>query len=254
VAADNRVSGKPFQIRRPCVIRVERLDDSGPGDSRDIAEQHDRERHCRECEVPDLGQRSRTRFPLRGDWEPAEPDREDEDQHESRHELGDDGKRKSDDGDPAIGRPPDAQAGEDAAEDPERDDDQKREHGKLHGVDERGLDDVPDRRLRRGERVTEVSSHDPTQPVDVLDDCGSVRAVLVVVCRHRLFGGVRPEHRASHVAGQELRGREDDRAEEEERDQREARALEDVACDGGSAVCGSGCRRAERRQPGLLPV
>jgi hypothetical protein len=173
------------------------------------------------------------------------------DQHEPRYELRYDRERQPDDGDRAVGRPSNAEAGEHAAEDPERHHEEKREDRQLHGVDERGLEDAPYRLVRLCERYTEVASHDPAHPVGVLDDRRPVRAVLVVVRGHRLLRCIRPQDRSTHVAGQELRGREDDRAEEEERDQREAEALEGVACDGGSAVWMSGCRRVECRQPVL---
>ena len=94
-----------------------------------------------------------------------------------------------------------------------------------------------------GERLAEVASHGARQPVDVLDDGGPVGAVLLVVRGDRLGRRIASENGASDVARQELRRGEHDRAQQEERDEGEAEALQDVASDRRQALVVAGGRR-----------
>src|SRR4029453_3239517 len=110
------------------------------------------------------------------------------------------------------------------AEDVERDDEQERERSQLHRVDERWLEDVPNGPLLR-QRRTEVTPHHAAEPVDVLDDGGSVGAVLVVPFGDRLVRGVLAQHEATPVAGEKLCDREDDRAQQQQGEKRETEAL-----------------------------
>ena len=67
------------------------------------------------------------------------------------------------------------------------------------------------------------------QPIEVLHDQVTVGPVRVVVLGDRLLRRVASEHRASEISRQQLRGREHDHAQQDERDQCKAEALGDVA-------------------------
>jgi hypothetical protein len=84
---------KALQVRGPRVVGVERLHDSGARDPRDVPEEDDDERECRERQVLDLGEDARAGIGLGSHGQPAEPDREHEDEHEPGHDLGHDGER-----------------------------------------------------------------------------------------------------------------------------------------------------------------
>ena len=85
----------------------------------------------------------------------------------------------------------------------------------------------PTRSLDRdavGERLAQVALEEARDPVPVLREQGLVGAELRVEGVDRRLVGERAEDPAGDVAGQDLRADEDDHAQQEERDDREARA------------------------------
>ena len=141
-----------------------------------------------------------------------------------------------------------AQRGEHAAQDPERHDDHEREERELQRADERVPDEISDRRrvLVRG---AEVAGHHATRPVEVALRDRVVHAELLVQQVDGPLVRERAEDRAARVAGQELRRREDDDAEQDERDRREGEALEDECGDRG-LLGGVWWRRRRRHHTG----
>ena len=245
MSPDHRLAREPLEVRGARVVGVERLDDAGARDARDVAEEDDHERDRRQRQVLHLRQRPRAGLPLRGDRQPAEPDREDEDEHEPGDELGDDGEREPDDRDrrdrsacptrrPARTPPriPNGTTSTNAND------------GELQRVDERRLDDVPDRDARLRERLPEVALDAPPSQSTYWTTAGRSVPCSWLYAATASSRGVPPEHGASDVSGQELSRREHDHAQQDERDQREAEALGDVA---GRSV--SPCRG----RPGTSP-
>ena len=91
-----------------------------------------------------------------------------------------------------------------------------------------GVEQIPGRDLLR-QRGPEVAVEQPARPVDVLDEDRPVGSQLLVEGIDRLLRRERAEHGAADVSGEDRRDPEDDHAEEEQRDQREADALEEEA-------------------------
>ncbi len=154
---------------------------------------------------------------LRRHRQPAEPDREHEDEDDPGDELGHRGQRDSRDGDRLVGEPPVAQPREHTAEDRHRHADQERDEGELERVLERGLQQIPGRHLLR-QRGTEIALDEASRPVHVLGEGGSVRSELLVERVDRLLRRERAEDGAADVAGEDRGDPEHDHAQEEERD------------------------------------
>ena len=120
VLVDDLAAGEALQIGGARVVGVDRLDHARASDARDVPEQHHHEREAREQKVLHLLGRVRTRRGCGADREPLEPEAEDEDEDDRCHELRDRGQREARDGDQAVRHPPPPQAGDGAAEDAER--------------------------------------------------------------------------------------------------------------------------------------
>ena len=101
-----------------------------------------------------------------------------------------------------------------------------------------GFEQVPGRHLLR-QRRSEITAEEPSRPVHVLGEDGPVRSELLVECVDGLLRRERSEDGAADVAGKDRGDPEHDHAQEEERDERQAEALEEEA--------GHGRRRAAGR-------
>jgi hypothetical protein len=129
------------------------------------------------------------------------------------------------DGDHPVGDPVPPQRRDDAAEQADRHHEDERERGQLERVDERRSEQV-----RHGdvvlERVPEVAADEVADPVPVLRRDRPVDPVLVVEHRDVVRARERAEHVPPDVARKQLRGREDDHAQHEERDHGEREAFQ----------------------------
>ncbi len=118
-----------------------------------------------------------------------------------------------------------SQRGDDAAEDRERDDDDERDRGELHRVDEGVAEQLADGHVV-GERVSEVSVEKPREPVPVLREDRAVGAELVVQVLDRGLVGEGAEDAPGDVAREHLGADEDEHAQEKKRDEGEAESFE----------------------------
>ena len=228
---DDLAAGQALQIGRPGVVGVDRLDHARTRDARDVPEQHHHEREARQQEVLHLLGGVRTRRGGGADREPLEPEAEDEDEDDRGHELRDRGQREARDGDQAVRHPPPPQAGDRAAEDAERDDEHEGDGGELERVDERRPEQIRDRDLVL-QRRAEVAVEEVREPVPVLLVERTVEPERLVEVVDVLLAREGAEHVAPDVSRQHLRRREDDDAEQEERDQRVGEPLEQEPGDG----------------------
>ena len=125
-------------------------------------------------------------------------------------------------------------AASDAAEDPRRDDEEKRDRRELERVDERRLEQAPDRHLVL-QGVAHVAPDEAGDPVEVLRQDRPVDAELVIQDVDRLLVGERPEHGTTDVARKQVRDREHGDAQEEERDDAQCEPPEEEADQGRHA-------------------
>ena len=131
VAADHHAARQALERRRPRVVGLERLDRPDAGHARDVAEQDQHQRDHRQDQVLQRGEEPRARRRGGRHRQPLEPDREDQDQDDPRHELGHGQGRLPDDRDRPVERLAELQRGEHAADDAQRHDDDEREHREL---------------------------------------------------------------------------------------------------------------------------
>ncbi len=178
-----------------------------------------------------------------------DPDAERDEQEDAGHELGHNGQREPDDGDRAVGCAAGTQAGDDAPEHAERNAECERDRRKLERAPQRGPEQRAYRHLLR-ERGAEVPVQDDgARPVQVLDVGRLVGPELLVERGDGALWRERPEDDPPDITGQQLRRREHDDAEQHQRDEREADALEDIAGDGGVLSDARGRCDANRTAP-----
>ena len=228
--ADDDGGRQPFEVRGPRVVAVERLDHPGPRDPRDVAEEDERQRERGQEQVlRPASSRFAPGLSLRRHRQPAEPDREDEDEHDPRHEVRHRGDREAERRDPLVGRPPVAEPGDHAAEDRERHEDHEGDERELERVLERGPEQVPRRHLLR-QRRAEVAVQDARSPspcTATTSDRFVPSCSLSASTDSWVANG--PSTARPTLPGRMLDDREDDHAEQDQRDQREADALDEEA-------------------------
>ena len=236
VPADHRPPRQPLEDRRPRVVRIQRFHRARPRHARHVAEEDEDEAERRQDQVFDLREDACARRRLRGRREHVEPEPEDEDSHHRPDELGDGRGRETADGDGPVGRPPFVERGQDAAEDPERHDDQEGKQGELGRVPERRADHLLDR-AAEGVRLAQVALEDPGHPVAVAEPgaAGRCRAPRSAPRRSRV-PRTGPRMLRATSPGSTCAGDEDDHAQQPERDEGERDPPEDEASHGGPQV------------------
>ena len=148
-----------------------------------------------------------------------------QDEDDPGHELGEDGEREAPDRDHPVCEPVTAERCDDTAENRERDDQDEGERGELERVHERVADQLTGGDAQRV-RLAEVAGQEARDPVPVLGQQRLVGAELLVEVVDGGLVGERSEDPAADVTGENVRGEEDEHAEEEERDRRQAEPLE----------------------------
>ena len=145
----------------------------------------------------------------------------------------------------AVARRALVHGGEDAAEDRERHDDDERQQRQLGRGHQRVEHDVRHRPVHGTTEVAEVAGDEArrSSPRYCTISGRSVPSCWLS-CVDRGLVGERAEDAPPHVAGQHLRGEEDEDAEQQQRDQAESEALGEEACDRG--LLASARRRAVR--------
>ena len=160
-----------------------------------------------------LGQGPCRIIPGGRDREPAQPDTEDHDQHDPRHELGHYGGRQTHDRQDAVRGAATVQGGHHAAQNTQRHDQHEGHRRKFGRIQQRG-------RQKRGHRraisigLPQIPRHKARDPVAILHQKRAVGAHFMVQHIDRRLIGKGPQHRAADIPGQKMPACKDQHAEQ----------------------------------------